>query len=251
MPNSLENIKNFYAGYHSLGEEAFKKYSDNFLRLKIEYLQLKNEYRNLNKTLAEDFNIFQILNVQHYEVSTHSAMIRELLDSTGTHGQGNLFFLEFLNMLSEKEIISNNDTSTYSSNIFDNYSCISEQSVETGRIDIVIERLYSDFPFCFIIENKVWAVDQEKQIERYWQELQKKNIPEDRKKILYLSPNGYLPSEWSIDNQTRMYLENKRILHCISYSRDIIYWLEKVLPKIESEKVRYLVAQYCDILKSL
>ena len=106
MNLSLENIKDIFAGYNSLCDAAFRKYSDNFLRLKIEYLQLKNDYRNSNKALAEDFNIFKILNVEHYEVTTHSSMLRELLDSTGTHGQGNLFFLEFLAMLSEKGIIS-------------------------------------------------------------------------------------------------------------------------------------------------
>ena len=230
----------------------FNKLKDKFLILKNKYSQMLSEYRNENTVMAKDFNIFHILGVAHYEVSTHSSFLRELLDSNGTHGQGNLFFIEFLSMLAAKGVIPRDDIKSYSTKTFDDYVCEAERSVDTGRVDIIVEQLAGDAPFCIIIENKVWAEDQEKQIERYWQELVgKKNIPINRKKILYLSPDGHLPSEWSIDKTTRYELENKGILHCISYKKDIRQWLENVLPKVESDKVKHSLIQYIDALLKL
>lgn len=252
MRNRLENIMKFFDGYNSAADSAFKDFSENFSRLKAGYLQLRDDHRRTDKIHAEDFNLFQILGVAHYEVSTHSAVLRELLDSTGTHGQGNLFFLEFLSMLAEKGIIPKNEVVSYSTKTFDDYICEAERSVDTGRIDIIIERVHGDFPFCLIIENKVWAIDQEKQIERYWQELDsKKSMPIGRKKILYLSLAGHLPSEWSIDNSVRQELEGRGVLHCISYKQDIKQWLENALAKVGSEKVKYSLIQYMDVFKTL
>lgn len=232
-------------------DKVIDDFKNNFLRYKNDYYLALDRYRIENKTIAEDFNIFNILGVEHYEVSTHSSLLRELLDSNGSHGQGNLFFIEFLSMLSDKGIIPREEINKYSSKMFDDYICEAERAVDTGRIDIIIERLECEFPFCLIIENKIWAVDQEKQIERYWQELKKKKAPENRKKILYLSIDGHLPSEWSIDNKLRNELENQQVLYCISYKEDVKLWLGKSLQKIESEKVKYIIGQYIDVLKKL
>lgn len=230
---------------------TFNEFKDKFLLLKNNYTQMLDEYRNENTLIAENFNIFHILDVADYEVTTHSAMLRELLDSNGTHGQGNLFFIEFLSMLAEKGIIPKDDIKSYSTKTFDDYICEAERSVDTGRIDIIIERLAGDFPFCIIIENKVWAEDQEKQIERYWQELEKKNLPDTQKKILYLSLDGKLPSEWSLNSQVKAGLEAKKVLHCLSYKQDIRQWHENVLPEVKSEKVKFAILQYIDVIKQL
>lgn len=248
MENLLENIKEFFSDYCHLIDTEKKQFENSFLKFKNNYNKIISEYRKLNFELAESFNIFQILNIMHYEVSTHSAILRELLDSNGTHGQGNLFFIEFLNMLVGKGILLRDDPLRYSAKQFDNYSCIAEKSIDNGRIDIIISRFQGDFPFCLIIENKVYAKDQEKQIERYWDKLKRMNIPEDRKKILYLTPDGRDPSEWSIDKGMREELEDKGILHYISYKVDIKKWLEDVLKKTRSPKVQCLLQQYVDIL---
>lgn len=222
-----------------------------FLMFKKGYYKLLEDYGETNKAEAADFNIFHLLGVASYEVTTHSSMLRELLDANGSHGQGNLFFTSFLTMLMSKGIITKNDAASYSTKTFDDYSCLAEQAVDTGRIDIIIERLHGDFPFCLIIENKVWAVDQEKQIERYWQELKKKNISDSQKKILYLSLDGKLPSAWSLDSQVKADIEAKKVLHCLSYKHDIRKWIENVLTEVQSEKVKFVLLQYIDIIKQL
>lgn len=83
--------------------EADNQFESGFLRLKNNYMRMLSDYRESNELLAEDFNIFSLVGVGHYEVTTHSAILRELLDSQGSHGQGNLFFIEFLSMLAEKK----------------------------------------------------------------------------------------------------------------------------------------------------
>lgn len=253
LQNKIQTMQNsyepFFAKFSELLAVELREFEDDFLRLKNDYKQILHEFQIENRTLAEDFNIFGILGVSHYEVTTHSTMLRELLDARGTHGQGNLFFLTFLSMLAGKGIIHSDEIPYYSSQTFDDYLCKAELLLETGRVDIVISRSSSDFPFYFIIENKVYAVEQEEQIKRYWQELEKMDMPERNKKIFYLTIDGKVPL--SIDTETRKYLEKKGILHYLSYKKNISSWLASSLPKTESEKVRYTIKQYIDTIDNL
>lgn len=232
--------------------EAYSQFESGFLRLKNDYARMLSDYRRSNMQLAEDFNIFSLVGVEHYEVSTHSAILREFLDAQGSHGQGNLFFIEFLSLLADKGIIPKEDINKYSPMTFDNYACDAERSVATGRIDIIVERLDGDFPYSIIIENKVYAVDQYEQIERYWAELEKKkHIPVERKEIIYLTPKGGLPSEDSIDSTKRKELEDMGALHYISYNTDVSCWLENALNKVKSPKIEYTVRQYIELVRNL
>lgn len=212
---------------------------------------MMSRYHASNIEDAEEFNIFRLLNVAHYEVNTHSALLRELLDSKGSHAQGNIFFKNFLLLLAEKGIVSEEEAEHYTTKTFDDYSCIAEQSFDTGRFDIIISRLHGAFPFCVIIENKVYALDQDEQIERYWKELEEMYIPEAQKKILYLSPKGTRPSRESITPHSRKALEEKGVLHYISYKKDIAKFLEDTESSIKSEKVRCILNQYINIVKNL
>lgn len=226
--------------------DNFKEFADAFEKLKNGYARIRED----NKRTAWDFNIFQLLEVERYEVYTHSSMLKDLLDSHGTHGQGNLFFKELLSILYKKGIIQDEITS-YSNKTFDDYLCIAEKSAETGRFDIEISRLHGDSQFYFVIENKIDAPDQERQIERYWEVVRKIKVPANRQKIFYLTTDGKKPSEESVSEMVRKKLENKNILYCISYREDIKSWLEKSLEKVESEKVKHTVRQYLDVVKTL
>src|ERR1017187_3561212 len=63
-------------------------------------LSLAKTIRHYEEALAqangERFNIF---NVDHYEVRTHSPMLAELLNRKGSHGQGAVFLRHFLSEL--------------------------------------------------------------------------------------------------------------------------------------------------------
>lgn len=221
-----------------------------FERLKKTYVEIRDDHLVSNKKFAEDFNVFNILGLAYSEVRTHSAILREILDSNGTHGQGNIFFKGFLDMLVRKGILTD-EISSFTNEAFDTYDCEAERAVAVGRIDLIIERLDGGLPFSFVIENKIYAADQEEQIARYWQELNRKSVPVGRKKIFYLTPDGYDPSTWSVDGELRRDLQIDGILHCLSYREDIKSWLNDSLCKIESEKVKIIIEQYLDILIKL
>jgi len=66
-------------------------------------LSLSRTIRHYEESLAQaqgtHFNLFEILHIGHYEVRTHSPIIAELLNPTGTHGQGCAFLRKFLSLL--------------------------------------------------------------------------------------------------------------------------------------------------------
>lgn len=85
-----------------------------------------------------------------------------------------------------------------------------------GRIDLII----FDEKNTLIIENKVNAVDQDKQLQRYFDWASNKNI---NFKIFYLSPLGSNPVPSSLGN-----LELSSI-GIISYDEHIVSWLSKCI----------------------
>ncbi|WBM75340.1 PD-(D/E)XK nuclease family protein [Saprospira grandis] len=52
-------------------------------------------YDKIEKSQGLRFNIFELLNVQYDEVSTHSAFIADLLDPRGSHDRGSIFLKAF------------------------------------------------------------------------------------------------------------------------------------------------------------
>lgn len=96
-----------------------------------------------------NLNVFTILRSAHEEVGLHSRFIAFLLDPEGDHGQGDLFLRLFM----EECGLPGFEIDTKSAQV----------RCEYENIDIYI----TDGSKHIIIENKIWAGDQEKQIERY------------------------------------------------------------------------------------
>jgi len=57
---------------------------------------LNEKYNAIKRLNGENFNIFSILDMERKEVETHSKFIYELLDTKGSHGQGELFLQLFI-----------------------------------------------------------------------------------------------------------------------------------------------------------
>ena len=72
------------------------------------------------------FNIFSILNVDRDEVHTHSAMLSELLNPKGSHGQGDAFLKLFL-----KDVVHKEDLNTQAAEILTEFSIGSISEDET------------------------------------------------------------------------------------------------------------------------
>jgi len=193
---------------------------------------------NVEREKGEKFNFFSVLKIERAEVK-HSAMIAELLNPKGLHGQGDTFLKLFIDMNCPFNGFRTNEATVEIEK--DLGIRIDEEMKEEkiGRIDIFI----TDKKKCIVIENKIDAPEQSNQIVRY-REYCNKLYP-DNFKLLYLTLGGE-PAEKASD------LEVKKDYYCISYQEDIIKWLEKCLQKCENKHVLYQsISQYINIIKKI
>ena len=192
-----------------------------------------------NKRIREEreargdfFNVFSILGMEHYEVSTHSAFLAELLNPNGSHGKKGAFLKMFV------EAMTPHDTDKATLNADDAKVC-TEMSTAEGRIDIIIEFHSS---YAIIIENKIYAGDQELQLERY------RNYAEKAYRgftLFYLTLDGREPSEWSTGEK-----QDNPYWTCISYRDNIKNWLQKCA-EISGENIKATIRQYIALIDKL
>lgn len=234
---------------------------------------IQKKYDEIAKITGENFNIFSVMNMEYKEVNTHSAIIGELLNPKGSHGQGDVFLKLFV------EEIRNHFGSYILLNDFENLVndkiCertisrdVDWENVSGGRIDLIIE----DNQQILIIENKLYAIDQEYQLIRY------KNYADNKTKkkaiFLYLTLDGKeLENEKSYTSEGGLYIQGnnfsykendkfKKIIkennkyNClyypISYETNIINWIEKCLEKTHSLPIiRETLVQYLHLIKKI
>lgn len=185
---------------------------------------------------GETFNIFNILGLRSEEVRLHSALIAELLNPKGRHGCASLFLKSFL-----KTIEVDNDYINFekcSSNIKERVIGPKTEN-EGGRVDIIIE----DGNHAIIIENKIYAKDQEKQMFRYYN-YGKKNFSKGFK-LVYLTLEGHEPEAFSLGKRDYEY-------KLISYENDIINWLKDCYEIAKGRVLtQSIITQYCELIKQL
>ncbi len=203
-----------------------KKGLKEFLR-KVKYIWDKNE--EIIKLKHERFNIFSILRKEHEEEKLHSAFLAQLLNPKGDHGFGDTFLKIFV-----KTIIKNNF-------LTENVYTYCEKVVENGRVDIYIDNGSQ----LLLIENKIYAGDQDKQLERYHSHMSQKYENADSS-LLYLTLDGKSPTNKSKGNL------NENQFQCISYKDNILPWLELCLKEsTEVPTVRETIKQYINLIKKL
>ena len=247
----LAEIVKFLNGYSSLSIHLDRQKIEND---QVRYDELLGKYRRLgerlrekNRSISEGYNIFEILNIKSAEVKTHTPFLINLLSPTESHAQGELFLDSFLNLFipSEKRAnfkLANNNQ----------YAVVEESNFDDGRIDIYIHSLNRHRKFGLVIENKLFADDQPRQLERYYAYLASKKLLEDSKlMILYLTISGDDPTERSINPKLRDKLKDRNLLRCISYKKDIHSWLAECLPNVQSPVVQQLVNQYLHVIYNL
>lgn len=176
---------------------------------------------------GEAFNIFSITKIERAEVNTHSAMIAELLNPRGSHGQGSTFLALFLSVLGFEHECSLAQATVRK-----------EQSFTSGRgrVDIVIHLK----DHLILIENKVDAPDGKWQLKQY------ADIGEASRKtwhLLYLSKRGADASERS--HQGVRYQR-------ISYKEHILDWLVLCVSKSSSTPVlQQAIVQYKNLVHKI
>ena len=204
-------------------------------------LKLVENDRKLQAQRVKDgdtFNVFSILGLQSYEVRTHSAFIGELLSPTGSHGCNDKLLAAFLKSvpaLADFVFNTKNAEVTLEASI----GTTNKTMTEGGRIDLLIKSGNK----VIVIENKIYADDQKNQMKRYQNFCQQY----DDYRLLYLNLDGIEPSEDSIVD---MVLDED--YHIISYSEDILYWLEQC-KKVCKNRMLVLssIVQYSNLIKEL
>lgn len=203
---------------------------------------IKTKYDDLAAYTGENYNLFNVLGIYQDELS-HSAIIGDLLNAKGKHGQKDTFLKLFLEELpsfdedSEQYKVLHNFQSESSKVYIERHiGKVDFDKGEGGRIDILI----NDGKNNIIIENKVWAGDQYLQLVRY--NNQDKNAP-----ILYLTLDGKEPS-----NDSKDYLILGKEFICLSYKVEIVRWLENCIKEMANKPfIRESLNQYLVLVKQL
>jgi hypothetical protein len=190
---------------------------------------LRYQYSLLRKD--DKFNIFEILRKGDEEVALHSRFIAELLNTLGTHNQGNTFLNLFLKNIIDKDGDCNYDGAKVE--IEEDIGQISENGTKGGRIDILITK---ENRKPIVIENKIYADDQKNQLLRYYNHIKDKYDGEGI--IIYLTLDGKEPTDKSLGGETLTELEfettSKEIrnkLKLFSYREHIHNWLTECIEK--------------------
>lgn len=188
----------------------------------FEKLKLIHE-RHFNYREQDNFNIFKVMFNESDEVNLHSKFLYELLVGTKLSQEFFQLFLQVLNLdfSNEKFIVMR----------------------EYKNIDLIIK----NEKIAIIIENKIYAEDQEKQLYRYYETLRKENYDKNSIYIFYLTLDGRDPSENSIYK-----LEGEKEINCISYAEDISEWLKLCMKEsIFDNSLREILNQYRKIVLEL
>ncbi|MDB5155386.1 MAG: hypothetical protein JWR50_93 [Mucilaginibacter sp.] len=196
---------------------------------------ITERYKKVNELTGENFNVFRILKIESSEVRMHSAFIAELLNPNGTHGQKDAFLKLFVNFFCFKENLI--DTKSCKVKVEEHIGAISEDKTQGGRIDIIVTDKQRNQ---IIIENKIYAGDQQHQLTRYYNH----SFNAD---LIYLTLDGRLP-----DDSSKGELEEGIHYKCYSYKHHILNWLEACRKEVTVNPiVREGLTHYINLIKYL
>ena len=203
--------KELYENFFIKGEEIIKKYPR----------KKENKY-----------NIFSILKQEEKEEGCHSRIIFNLINDCESNKLEKRFLKLFFKEVLDEEFDEKKK-----------YFVEREKNLgKYGRADLFIED--SDGK-AYLIEMKINAGDQSKQLSRYNQYL-KKNYKDDYQ-IYYLTLNGYHPSSYSLKGRA----EVEYII--ISFVDNIYNWIEKCIEEVgENNKILKInLEQYLETLTKI
>ena len=187
-----------------------------------------------------DFNPYLQMLSKNDEVRLHSRLICGFLNPLGKHYQGDVFLEEFLQCVGLKAWFGDSSNAR----VYKEYENI-DVYITNGERHI-------------IVENKIWAGDQDRQIERYIEIIakeQSKDFNDDMESsesetpqeqgasydniaVLYLAPykrnpSGYSLGKWEIQGDYLVDKQgNKVLFKAISYKDEILKWIEKSQAKV-------------------
>ncbi|TDO97895.1 PD-(D/E)XK nuclease family protein [Marinomonas balearica] len=182
--------------------------------------------------LDESFNLFKVLRGSSDEVRLHSRFLAELLDPQGSHGLGPEYLIHFVG-----EVLR-----------LDGFDCESAFVLkEWNDIDILIRNKNGQ---AIILENKIYAHDQENQLHRYYQIVNDLSYEDKNIHIVYLTLDGKKASNQSLNGIPDEILSESYT--DISYKFDISKWLKLCRKEaVEKPELRESITQYLNLVSEL
>ena len=204
------------------------------------FVNMKNLSSKMNELKIKTpgtMNVAEIM-IRHHLENQHSNIIAFLVNPSEIHNHPEYGYL-FLNMLKEKGLgIEGKEI----------YKVFRENSTdEFRRMDIFIET-DSDF---IIIENKINAGDQENQIKDYVEYVKKHYEVSNNVFVCYLTKFGVEPSEKSITKEQLNILRKNNQFVSLSYSDDVLNWLNELKVKENEDVLKSGIIQYIDVVKEI
>ena len=195
-------------------------------------VELDNKRKEASRKRGENYNIFSVLKMESAEMETHSAFLASLLNPNGDHGVKNAFLEEFIRSMSMEDLDIDAANCTVSVEFY----------TGNGRLDILMAD--NTAHKAVIIENKIYAGDQEAQIKRY-HDYAIANF-KGGFRLFYLTLDGHCPSEKSLQGLP------ETAFTCISYRDNILPWLEQCAQiAFNKPVVRETINQYITLIRNL
>ncbi|OBX26821.1 PD-(D/E)XK nuclease superfamily protein [Gelidibacter algens] len=192
---------------------------------------------------GEHFNIFSVLKIETRENKTHSAFLTELLNPKGSHQMGDVFLKHFLFTINYAEPFDTDNPFVKAEEDIGRIDFKEKEGEDRahaigGRIDIYLRDKNG---YTISIENKIHAIDQKAQIQRYCNHCKGKN------RVYYLALKIKEP-----ENYSKLKLISGEDFHIISYKDHIVDWLELCLREVPNfSTLREAINQYIVLIKKL
>lgn len=222
-----------------MDEQNYKRRLEKFSSSLHQKLQIyREEKRRWDPFLSTDFNVVsEFIKPNENRLSD---IIACLLDVNGSHGQQGKFLDAFLKRLFEEKQsnrvaalsgkqpqVKREDPTYYNEN-------------QHRRIDITIH--FEDFGIG--IENKPWAGEGDGQLAAYYNHLKGKY--EDKFCLIFITPDGREPK--TICNRDNLIQRGE--LYCLSYSSDILEWIEECWQLCESDRFRWFLRDFKEYVRN-
>ena len=188
-----------------------------------------------SKSDYKDYTVFTAIRKENDE-RTHTTLLYEILKPNLIPGIGDLFLRKFFEEVLQVEY-------TPPVKVIQEHTIpIDDKDDNFGRIDLYIETHDASYP----IEIKIYARDQNRQLQRYYEFAKNKK---SKAKVFYLTLNGKQPSGESLDT-----LEPHNVV-CISFATHIHHWLKSCMSSLaEKNNVKSLlgvIEQYKNLIEKI
>lgn len=202
---------------------------------------LNQDYKRQEDEKGESYNLFKVIDMTSNETSVHSAFLADLLNPKGLHHMGDTFLRLFTD-----EFLNDMSFSTETA-VVEREKYIGPVTATTGgRLDIIVTDTDKK---AIIIENKIYASDQENQLIRY-HNYAETNTSEH--KLFYLSLDGTVHDEDKTAKHDNKELIEEEHYFTISYESEILKWLEQCREKVvDKPLIREGISHYINLIKHL